>query len=152
MVTSPSRGTRLAGLLAAVITIAVAALIVGAAATAATAPPQGLPACEVAERPAPNSDYAEWDKTLLDPGLTLGRSYEPPDIRGASIAGQQVVLREFVIDPLRSLLQAAESDGVQVHVSSSYRSFADQERLFAARPGSEDEVARAGHSEHQLGT
>src|SRR5688572_23004443 len=112
MLTSPSRGTRLAGLLAAVIAIAVAALIVGAAATSATAPPQGLPACEVAERPAPNSEYSEWDKTLLDPGLTLGRSYTPPDLRLARIAGQQVTLREFVIDPLRSLLQAAENEGV----------------------------------------
>jgi D-alanyl-D-alanine carboxypeptidase len=70
----------------------------------------------------------------------------------ARIAGQRVVLRDFVIDPLRSLLEAAAGEGAEVHVTSSYRSFTGQERLVAANPDSEDEVARAGHSEHQLGT
>ena len=141
----------------AILTIAVTLLIYGAtihgaARTAATAPPQGLPACEVADRPAPNSDYTQWDATLLDPAFTLGRTYVPPDLRQATINGQRVTLREFVVEPLRSLLETAAWEGVEVHVTSSYRSFADQALLFASNPGSEDEVARAGHSEHQLGT
>src|SRR5688572_379318 len=136
-------------LVVAVIAIAAAALILGAAFRTAAAPPEGLPACEVAERPAPNSDYSEWDSTLLDPAFTLGRSYEPPDLRTARVAGQQVTLREFVIGPLRSLLAAAAEDGAYVHITSTYRSFADQARLVASNPDSEDAVARAGHSEHQ---
>src|SRR5688572_16000350 len=128
------------GVVVATIFVAAAVLILGAAlpaamAPAATAPPRELPACEVAERPAPNSDYSEWDRTLLDPAFTLGRDYEPPDLRTARIAGQQVTLRDFVIGPLRSLLEAAAREGANVHVTSSYRSFADQARLFAANPG-----------------
>ncbi len=135
-----------------VIAVAAAALILGAARPTTGAPPAGLPACEVAERPAPNSDYSEWDETLLDPGLTLGRGYRPPDLRRATIYGQTVILRDFVIGPLRSLLEAAANAGIQIRITSSYRSFADQEKVLAVNPDSEDEVARAGHSEHQLGT
>jgi D-alanyl-D-alanine carboxypeptidase len=142
----------------AIIVIGGAALILGAAQPAATAPraatapPQGLPACEVAERPASNSNYSEWDETLLDPALTLGRGYKPPDLRPARINGQPVTLRDFVIAPLRSLLAAAAGDGRQVSITSAYRSFADQEQVLAANPGFDDAVAHAGHSEHQLGT
>ncbi len=135
-----------------VLAIAAAALILGAAHPAAAAPPAGLPACEVAERPAPNSDYSQWDETMLDPALTLGRGYVPPDLRVVRISGQQVTLRGFVVGPLRSLFEAAASEGAQIRLTSSYRSFADQEQLVAANPGLEDAVARAGHSEHQLGT
>lgn len=135
-----------------IIAIGAVALILGAAVTAAKAPPPGLPTCEVAERPAPHDDYSEWAATLLDPAFTLGRSYEPPDLRQATVAGQQVTLRDFVIRPLRELLEAASIDGARVHITSSYRSFADQEWLVATNPGLEDAVARAGHSEHQLGT
>ncbi len=148
---SPPR-TLLARIGAAALATAAVTLTLGAASPPRTAPPQGLPACEVAERPAPLSDYSHWDRTVLDPGLTLGRGYLPPDLRELAIRGQQVVLRGFVIGPLRALLEAAASEGAQVHVTSSYRSFADQETLFAANPGSDDMIARPGHSEHQLGT
>jgi D-alanyl-D-alanine carboxypeptidase len=143
---------RISPLLAALTGIAATALIVGAAHPAAAAPPQGLPSCEVAERPALNSGYDQWDETILDPALTLGRDYEPPDLRVARVNGQQVALRDFVIGSLKSLFAAAAGNGVKVRITSAYRSFADQERLLAINPDSEDEVARAGHSEHQLGT
>ena len=152
MLKSTSPRTGLARTVVPIIAIAAVALILGAARPAATAPPTGLPACEVADRPAPNSDYSQWNETLLDPALTLGRGYKPPDLRRATIAGQPVTLRDFVIGPLRSLVEAAASEGAEIHITSSYRSFADQERLVAANPDSEDEVARTGHSEHQLGT
>ena len=139
-------------LVVAVVAFSAAALSAGTAFPASTAPPAGLPGCEVAERPAPNSDYSEWASTLLDPSFTLGRDYEPPELRTARAAGQQVTLREFVIGPLRSLLSAAAGDGAEVYITSSYRSYGDQARLVASNPDSEDEVARAGHSEHQLGT
>jgi D-alanyl-D-alanine carboxypeptidase len=150
---SPSFRSRL-GWFVVLFTIALAtgAIILGSARAAGVPPPAGLPPCEVAERPAPNSDYSEWDSTLLDPAMTLGRGYKPPDLRVADVLGQQVTLREFVIAPLRSMLAAASEAGVRVWVTSAYRSFADQERLLAINPDSEDEVARAGHSEHQLGT
>jgi hypothetical protein len=134
------------------IALAAGTIILGGARAAGVPPPAGLPACEVAERPAPNGEYSEWDETMLDPALTLGRDYSPPDLRVAKVFGQQVPLRDFVVGPLRSLLAAASGEGVRLWVTSAYRSFADQERLLAANPDSEDAVARAGHSEHQLGT
>jgi D-alanyl-D-alanine carboxypeptidase len=149
----PSFRSRLAWFLALfLIALCAGAVLLGAARAAVVPPPAGLPACEVAERPAPHSFYSEWDSTLLDPALTLGRSYVPPDLRTVRVRGQAVTLRDFVIGPLRSLLAAASDVGVRAWVTSSYRSFADQERLVAVNPDSEDEVARAGHSEHQLGT
>lgn len=151
MLRSPSSRSGL-GVALSIIALAAAALSLGVGPTSAMAPPPGLPTCTVAERPAQHSDYSEWDETLLDPALTLGRGYEPPDLQQATVAAQRVTLRSFVIRPLRALFNAAASEGAQIHITSSYRSFADQERLHAASPGLEDAVARAGHSEHQLGT
>lgn len=135
-----------------VLAIAVATLLVGAGRITATAPPTGLPDCSAAERPAAHSGYDEWDRTMLDPGLTLDRSYEPPDLTEAVVGGQRVTLREFVFGPLRAMLDTAASEQVVVSVTSGYRSFTDQRQLLAASPGLDDVIARPGHSEHQLGT
>ena len=135
-----------------ILAIAAAMLLVGAGRTAETAPPAGLPACAVAERPAAHSQYDEWDRTLLDPALTLGRAYEPPDLVDGVVRGQRVTLRSFVIDPLRALLDTAASEGAVAVITSGYRSFSDQKHLLVASPGLDDSVARPGHSEHQLGT
>jgi D-alanyl-D-alanine carboxypeptidase len=41
---------------------------------------------------------------------------------------------------------------VTLTVTSSFRSFEYQQRLFADNPGKDDLIALPGHSEHQLGT
>ena len=114
--------------------------------------PAGLPACSVAEQPVDAGDYFEWDSTLLDPGHSLGPDYRPPDLRRGEAGGQIVKLRDFVFEPLTELLSAAAADGVTLTVTSSYRSYEFQERLFADNPGMDDLIALPGHSEHQLGT
>lgn len=116
------------------------------------ATPIGLPDCRIAERPARHAEYDDWAATMLDPAHALRPSYRPPDLRLAIVHGQAVKLRAFVVGPLTEMLDAAASDGVTIRVTSSYRSFEEQQRLVLASPGMDDLVARAGHSEHQLGT
>jgi D-alanyl-D-alanine carboxypeptidase-like protein len=140
------------GLVLPVLAIAAASLFLGASRNSAIAPPDGLPACATVERPAASAGYDEWDQTLLDPALTLGRAYRPPDLRGVVIDRRTVTLRAFVIAPLRAMIREAAGGGEVITVTSSYRSFDDQARLLATNPGLDDEIARAGHSEHQLGT
>jgi D-alanyl-D-alanine carboxypeptidase len=61
-------------------------------------------------------------------------------------------------EALVSMIAAAEADGLVILVDSSYRSFAEQAATFAYWSGTmgvreaERVSARAGHSEHQLGT
>jgi D-alanyl-D-alanine carboxypeptidase-like protein len=143
---------RTLGILFAIVTIVAACLLVGLVGTAATGPPNGIPACAVAERPAPHSGYEEWDRTLLDTAFTLGAAYEPPDLSEVLVSGQPVTLRSFVVGPLRAMLDAAASEGSAVAITSGYRSFKDQKRLLAASPDLDDTIAQPGHSEHQLGT
>ncbi len=61
-------------------------------------------------------------------------------------------MREFVVQPLVEMLDAAARDGVALRVTSSYRSYADQLALLASNPDEDDLIALPGHSEHQLGT
>jgi D-alanyl-D-alanine carboxypeptidase len=117
-----------------------------------TAAPEGLPACTVAQRPARADRYDQWSVTLLDPAHTLGPSYMPPDLRHGVVHGQDVTVREFVVEPLAEMLDAAARDGVMLRVTSSYRSYADQLALLASNPDEDDLIALPGHSEHQLGT
>ncbi len=145
----------------------------GAAAEAATAP-QGeptapLPRCEYADEPAPFSGYDEWQYTLLDTTYRLGADYVPPQLvslqdalghvaPGATLAQPGHLLRDFAAAELANMLAAAEAAGVQLAVQSAYRSYGYQQTTFdywVQQEGEEAALrtsARAGHSEHQLGT
>lgn len=114
--------------------------------------PADLPACSVAEQPVEHGGYQDWPKTLVDPGHTLAADYRPPDLQRGVVGGQEVRLRSFVFGPLQEMVSAAESDGVSLVITSSYRSYASQQQLFDDNPGKDDLIARPGHSEHQLGT
>ena len=67
-------------------------------------------------------------------------------------------LRKEALEHLEGLWQAAETDGVTLHIRSAYRSYNTQKGLFkdyASRYGEEQAnrfSARPGQSEHQLGT
>lgn len=71
-----------------------------------------------------------------------------------------VTVRQELINPLSKLRQAAEKEGVDLVILSGYRSFARQKEVHeywvkyekGNRPAAEKYSARAGHSEHQLGT
>ena len=122
--------------------------------------PKPVDTCEPGTLAAPHAGYDEWVFTVLDAQRELGADYVPPDLVDASAAnfdaGFQV--RRVIVDALSSLDRAAANDGVQLLLTSAYRSYQDQSetfKAFAAQLGAEAAARRAampGHSEHQLGT
>ena len=84
----------------------------------------------------------------------------PQDLRSTANAGlnggHQV--RAFVIPDLRAMARAARAAGARLAVQSAYRSYGTQRATFAywtrvsGYAAALRSSARAGHSEHQLGT
>jgi zinc D-Ala-D-Ala carboxypeptidase len=137
----------------------IAAVVVGSV-IAAPALAQVVPPCSVDERIVTIDADAMPALVLVDPAWRLPPGYAPRDlvpVAEAGFAGEHLV-RAIVVDDLRDLRDAAEAAGVRLAVQSAYRSEAYQARvhegwvrqLGAARAA--DVSARAGHSEHQLGT
>lgn len=145
-------GRRLLGLLLS------AGLLTGMTATASAAP--SLPACQVGDVLTQHASLDEWASTVLDTTYRLPRNYRPTDLvstaRAGLNGGNQV--RRLVIPDLRAMTNAARRAGVRFDVASAYRSFATQGatfRYWAQVRGMTfalRNVARAGHSENQLGT
>jgi D-alanyl-D-alanine carboxypeptidase len=125
---------------------------------AATTPK--LPACRSADEPAAHAAYDDWQRTIVDTTSRLPRGYVPPDLVAVSRAGLSGggTIRLIAIADLKALAKAGRKAGVRLAVESAYRSEAQQQRTFASwvRTSGEAEArrfsARAGHSEHQLGT
>ncbi len=126
-----------------------------------------LPSCEVGDELTSRSALADWRYTVLDTRFMLPADYAPTDLvdlgaalsgisRYAAPAGMQ--FREVALADLQELFTDAEAAGVALEVISAYRSFDYQQRTFdgwVAKDGYEQALrssARAGHSEHQLGT
>lgn len=119
------------------------------------------PACEYLDEQSIFADEADWARTIVDTAYALPEAYEPPDLVSASGAGYSAEfrVRSLMIDDLDALRNAIISADVpEVALLAAYRTIDDQEALFALR---EDELgfadaakgtARAGHSEHHLGT
>jgi D-alanyl-D-alanine carboxypeptidase len=124
----------------------------------ASMPP--LPACRNADEPAGHAAYDDWQRTIVDTTSRLPRGYVPPDLVAVSRAGLSGggSIRRIAIADLKALAATARKAGVRLAVESAYRSEARQRRTFAGwvRTSGEAEArrfsARAGHSEHQLGT
>jgi len=119
-----------------------------------------LPACRYADEPAANATYDDWQRTIVDTTSRLPKGYVPPDlvpVSRASLSGGGSIRRIAIAD-LKALAMAGRKAGVRLAVESAYRSEARQRRTFAGwvRISGEDEArrfsARAGHSEHELGT
>jgi len=100
---------------------------------------------------------------LVDKAHSLAKTSEPPDLvplaEDALTQGRSGLrLREMLIADLRAMAEAARVEGVTLQVSSAYRSYQYQEKLFAddLKKRSREEVlrdlAQPGHSQHQLGT
>ena len=145
------------GALLSLVFVATAAL---APVPAAAADPGPLPACSYQDVLTARTDYADFDKTLLDPIYLLPSTYVPPDLvstNNSGIAGGGKV-RNLAIADLRFMQRAAKNAGKPIAVSSAYRSYTAQSNLFASDVialGYEAALlhtARPGHSEHQLGT
>ena len=124
----------------------------------ATTPP--LPACRYADEPAAHTAYDDWQRTIVDTRSRLPKGYAPPDLVAVSRAGLSGggSIRRIAIADLRALAKAGRTAGVRLAVESAYRGEARQRSTFAGwvRTSGEAEAkrfsARAGHSEHQLGT
>jgi D-alanyl-D-alanine carboxypeptidase len=145
-------GTRL------VVLLLVVAFATGLAATAVSA--ADLPSCRLANVMTAQHSYAAYARTVLDSTYRLPSTYAPRDLRSTTMAGLNggFKVRGFVIKDLKAMATAARKAGARLAVVSAYRSYSMQAASFrywvrvlgyaAALTSS----ARAGHSEHQLGT
>ena len=126
--------------------------------TTAAFPP--LPACRYVDVATRFGAYRNWRKTLVDTNLMVGKAYRPPDLVSVSQAGigGSGMVRALVIDDLRAMAAAARKAGAGIAVRSAFRSYTEQISVFngwVAQQGYQMALlysARAGHSEHQLGT
>ena len=119
------------------------------------------PACRDGDQPAERSRYADWQATVLDTQYRLEQTYIPPDLVPLTRAGfseSTLKIRSLAVGDLKALRNAAAAAGVPIDVVAAYRSYYQQLDLFdrrvreLGRDAALAKTARAGHSEHQLGT
>lgn len=102
-------------------------------------------------------------RVLVDHEHTLPYEYVPQDLVSLDTAGVPVLnggtlLRSEAAGQLQLLVAAAASDGEDLIVASSYRSYADQQAShdkwanFYGDPNAGGMSALPGYSQHQLGT
>lgn len=144
---------------AARVILAVALVGIAFAAPTATVGVGPLPTCRLDDIRTVPHGYEDWQVTLVDWILTLGPSYEPPDlvsVQDGGVSGDGLV-RQVAIEDLRAMAEAAESNGTPLVAWSPYRGYQEQKGLFrsyVAGYGFNKAItfsARPGHSEHQLG-
>ena len=141
-----------------IVLLVVVALATGIAATVATA--ASLPSCRVADTLTKQRSYAAWNRTVLDTTYRLTSGYYPGDLRSTVNAGLNSGhrVRAFVIADLKAMARAARAAGARLAVQSAFRSYSTQKSTFAywsrvsGYSAALRSSARAGHSEHQLGT
>ncbi|HAE36363.1 MAG: Poly-gamma-glutamate synthetase complex A [Candidatus Nomurabacteria bacterium GW2011_GWF2_35_66] len=111
--------------------------------------------------PKPDKDYA--DMWLLPIGQDVSLpdvTYIPKDLRELdtySSTKKGICLIKEARDSFESMVKQAQEDGLIIKGSSGFRSYATQKLILATEikngnPNAEIAVAKAGHSEHQLGT
>ncbi len=143
-----------------VVLLLVAMLVTGLAATVSVSAAPTLPACKVADVLTKYRWPTQWPRTLLDSTYRLSSTFKPTDLRSTSYAGLNsgFYVRSLIIGDLRAMAAAARSAGARFSVQSAFRSYATQKSTFDywvrvhGMAVALKESARAGHSEHQLGT
>ena len=118
-----------------------------------------LPACRYDDILTSPRGYGDWPITLVDTILRLPKSYAPPDLVSVSSLGVpgRGQVRSVMSEDLTAMSEAVAATGSPIGVQSAYRSYADQQAVFAhwvAVHGYTRALqlsARPGHSEHQLG-
>jgi LAS superfamily LD-carboxypeptidase LdcB len=146
------------GSLRLVVLLVVVALTTGIAATVVTA--ASLPTCRLADTLTLQRSYADWNRTVLDTTYRLTTGYYPGDLRSTANAGLNGghTVRAFVVADLKAMTKAARAAGARLAVQSAFRSYSTQKSTFAywsrisGYSAALKKSARAGHSEHQLGT
>ena len=115
------------------------------------------PSCAYADVLVTDTGYDNWAGVVLDTTAMLPDTYAPPDLRATGLKGGGSV-RGFVIADLHQMAAAAAESGAPLQVVSAYRSYNTQVSTFKHWVGVGGykqallSSARAGHSEHQLGT
>lgn len=99
---------------------------------------------------------------LVNKEYKLPQSYAPSDLVLASNSGIRLgsgyYLRNILIGDLTNLVNAAKSDSIDLSIISAYRSYSTQIYTYNhwvsinGVDGADKISARAGHSQHQLGT
>jgi D-alanyl-D-alanine carboxypeptidase len=118
------------------------------------------PPCTIGDAVIPQDPAAEWATVIVDTARRLPPEFVPPDLVDAAEAGFPTGfrVRALVVDDLRAMREAAAANGTPIGLIATFRTFEQQADLYARR---EEELgpevartraARAGHSEHQLGT
>ncbi len=94
----------------------------------------------------------------VNPARCLPRCAADPDValtrldeRGRPRRTGKHRVAANVVEPLQELLTAAGAAGFRLRISSAFRSYKEQARLFRTIK-ERGRAARPGHSEHQLGT
>lgn len=119
-----------------------------------------LPSCRTGDVMTKYRGYGDWERSILDRYYRLSSTYSPSGLRSTSKAGLNggYSVRTFVIADLRAMATAARRAGARFSVQSAYRSYRTQKATFnywVSKLGYSKALAtsaRAGHSEHQLGT
>ncbi len=138
--------------------LVVVALATGIAATVVSA--ASLPSCRLADTLTTQRSYADWNRTVVDTTFRLETGYSPGDLRSTANAGLNGghAVRALVIADLKAMTKAARAAGARLAVQSAFRSYSTQRSTFSYWSGvsgygvATRSSARAGHSEHQLGT
>ena len=119
-----------------------------------------LPGCNYNDLLTQHQSLNDWSRSFLDTLYKLPPDYAPEDLislRSLGIESDKEV-RAIIAEDLKALMQTASDNGHPLAIQSAYRSYGYQERTFAywvEQEGKEAALrssARAGHSEHQLGT
>lgn len=103
---------------------------------------------------ASRADPLPW----VNPARCLPRCAAEPDApltrlddRGRAARAGKHRVADAVVEPLQDLIAAARAAGFRLRISSAFRSYKEQARLFRSIK-EKGRAARPGHSEHQLGT
>lgn len=99
---------------------------------------------------------------LVNKEYQLQQTYAPSDLVLASNSGirrgNNYYLRNILINDLKNLVNAATADSIDLSIVSGYRSYSTQVATYNhwvnvnGIDGADKISARAGHSQHQLGT
>lgn len=114
-------------------------------------PDAGAPGAPAEEAASPRLAWVNPARCLpscaFDPSPTLRRL----DDKGAPSRRGKHRVAAPVAEPLAVLLAEARAAGFNIRISSAYRSYREQSRVFRSTK-ERGRAARPGHSEHQLGT
>jgi zinc D-Ala-D-Ala carboxypeptidase len=141
-------------------TVMAAAMLSTTLSTAVTAAAPDLPSCSVGDKVTKYRSLLDWRRSLLDSYYRLSSTYKPTDLRSTSAAGLNggFRVRSGIVRDLKAMATAARKANSRFSIQSAYRSYATQKSTFAywvrvhGYAVALEESARAGHSEHQLGT